>query len=324
MLLRSLSLVPRIGIRASSTCCGSGCVVCPADDHVYKDHEAPRMIKLLDLVPNKRIDVGNHGYVQLLAVSPHEVEEGETGDTLITKAARTSYDRGTKTINDDKALINCLMRDWHWSPFEMADALFEVSMPLFTAAQWNRHRAGKYNYVSYRYSEAEDKFYRPEVVRRQSQTNKQGGDMIIDGVTSNKYYNYLERSEAIHGEYLELLEADVAREDARIGLSQAAYTKCWFKMDIRNLLNFLRLRMDEHAQTDIREHAHAIYELIQPVFPHTCSAFENYILESVTFSKMEAESIALGKNLVINKRERRNFKKKLKQMGLLDQVQFQF
>jgi thymidylate synthase (FAD) len=251
---------------------------------------------------------------------PRLVPEGHTADQAIVQAARVSYGAGTKKVNEDRGLIRYLLRHRHTTPFEMVEFKFHVRMPIFVARQWIRHRTANVNEYSARYSIVPDRFYRPtrEDIRQQSKTNRQGRDEPIDDATADAFLKYLERAEELHEEYLKLTEQGLAREIARIGLPQSVYTEWYWKIDLHNLLRFLSLRIDEHAQKEIRDFARAMLALIEPMCPWTVEAWRDYELESVRLTRLEIEAIRAGKGELDtqNKREQAEWDAKRAKLGL--------
>lgn len=245
------------------------------------------------------IPVHDHGLVALVDAMPRLVPEGQTADQAIVQAARVSYGAGTKKVNEDRGLIRYLLRHRHTTPFEMIEFKFHVAMPIFVARQWIRHRTANVNEYSARYSIVPDRFYRPSVekVRKQSTSNRQGGDESIDVGTAEEFLTLLEDSEALYARYLDLTERGVARELARAALPVSVYTEWYWKCDLHNLLHFLSLRMDAHAQIEIRDYATAMYDLIKPIVPITCEAFEDYRMNAMQLTSLEVEAIRSGEPL---------------------------
>lgn len=189
----------------------------------------------------------DHGHVRLIDVM------GD--DASVVRAARVSYGQGTKTVNQDRGLIRYLIRNWHTSPVEMCECVFHLKMPIFVARQLVRHRTCSMNEVSARYSEMPDEYYVPEVARmqKQSKTNKQGsGDAFDEGEARTIQGSLNNGMSASMKAYKQALKVDLAREVARVSMPVSAYTEMYWKMDLRNLLHFLRLRLDSHAQLEIR------------------------------------------------------------------------
>ncbi|MCH2143985.1 MAG: FAD-dependent thymidylate synthase [Phycisphaerales bacterium] len=255
----------------------------------------------------------DHGFVALVDSMPRLVPEGQTADQAIVQAARVSYGEGTKKLTEDRGLVRYLLRHRHTTPFEMVEFKFHVAMPIFVARQWIRHRTANVNEYSARYSIVPDKFYRPTLdnVRKQSTTNRQGGEETIEVETAESFLELLEDSEKLYARYLELTEQGVARELARAALPVSVYTEWYWKCDLHNLLHFLSLRMDPHAQQEIRVYAEAMYELIKPICPVACEAFEQYRMEGLHLTKLEIEAIQTGKPIATeNKREQKEWETK--------------
>jgi thymidylate synthase (FAD) len=221
------------------------------------------------------------------------VPVGKTADFAIVQAARVSYGQGTKQVNEDRGLIRYLARHRHTTPFEMIEFKFHHVMPIFIARQWIRHRTANVNEYSARYSVVRDRFYHPskENVRKQSITNRQGGTELIDDATASDFLAYLDKTEALYKDYESLMEKGVSRELARIGLPVSVYTEWYWKIDLHNLFHFLRLRIDAHAQYEIRVYGEAIAEIVKAAVPVAYEAFEDYILNSEKFSRNELRAI---------------------------------
>lgn len=224
----------------------------------------------------------DHGFVLLKSVY------GE--DSTVCEAARISYGQGTKSVSDDRNLIRYLMRNRHTSPIEQCSATFIIKLPLFVMGQLVRHRTAKLNQYSGRYSEMpEEYFHLGTEWRSQSQTNKQGGESKLN-------YEPIHFEDQCQPHYAEdiaftenrnRLEKGMARELARSCLPQSTYTICVWQMDIHNLCHFLKLRMDKHAQKEIRDYANVMYELVKAKFPLIFEAFDDYVLNARTFSAQE-------------------------------------
>lgn len=258
----------------------------------------------------------DHGFVRLV--------DWMGDDTSIVQAARVSYGKGTKSVSEDTALIRYLMRNMHTSPFEMVEFKFHVKLPIFVARQWIRHRTANVNEYSGRYSEMPDEFYipEPEQIRLQSKTNKQGrADETIDNPL-DIIQKMQETQNYLYKQYSEFLLKGLARELARINLPLSNYTEWYWKIDLHNLFHFLKLRLDSHAQYEIRVYAQAIAKIIKQIVPVAYQAFEDYVLEAVKFSRNELQilKLMLDKNmpsdekmteLGLSKREINEFKEKI-------------
>lgn len=285
------------------------------------DRKAPE-VALVDVMQGdgrREVKVHDHGMVALVDVMPRLVPEGKTADFAIVQAARVSYGAGTKQVNEDRGLIRYLARHRHTTPFEMVEFKFHQVMPIFVARQWIRHRTANVNEYSARYSVVRDRFYRPsdDNVRAQSLTNRQGGTEPIDATTASGFLAYLDQSEKLYAEYESLLAKGVSREQARIGLPISCYTEWYWKIDLHNLLHFLSLRMDPHAQQEIRDYATAMYDLIKPIVPVAAEAFEDYHLGGMHLTRLEIEAIKSGGAInTANKREAAEWDEKKKKLGL--------
>ena len=243
------------------------------------------------------VRIGTHGFVRLRDCMPRLVREGTIGvESAIVEAARVSYGPGTKSVSTDLGLLRYLVRNEHMSPFEMVEFTFVVSCEIFTARQWFRHRTGNFNEESARYSEIEDHFYVPDLneVRAQSKDNKQGS-AAVNPMTANAKAAFREGVEAVASHassvYRQALSLGVAREQARAVLPVGTYTRFYFKMDARNLMHFLHLRMDSHAQKEIRDYATAIYTILKKVCPHLMALFDTYIRGSIRLSALEIRAL---------------------------------
>jgi thymidylate synthase (FAD) len=283
-----------------------------------KPYEGP-MRDVMDGAARWEIPVHDHGLVALVDVMPRLAPEGKSADYAIVQAARVSYGAGTKQVNEDRGLIRYLARHRHTTPFEMVEFKFHHVMPIFVARQWIRHRTANVNEYSGRYSVMPDRFYRPSIdaIRKQSMTNRQGGVEPIDDVTAKEFLAYLDTAEASYKQYENLVDKGLAREQARIGLPINLYTEWYWKIDLHNLLHFLSLRMDAHAQQEIRDYAMAMYALIQPIVPTAAEAFLDYDFEGMHLTRLEIQALKTGQKLASdNKREIAEWEDKKKNLGL--------
>lgn len=265
------------------------------------------------------VKVHEHGLVALIDVMPRLVPAGKTADFAIVQAARVSYGQGTKQVNEDRGLIRYLARHRHTTPFEMIEFKFHHVMPIFIARQWIRHRTANVNEYSARYSVVQDRFYHPSIenVRKQSAANRQGGDEPMDALTAQEFSDYLDKVEATYSDYQKLIDKGVARELARIGLPVNVYTEWYWKIDLHNLFHFLSLRMDAHAQQEIRDFANAMFALVRPIVPVAAEAFLDYNFGSMHLTRLEVEAIQNGQPLATeNKRENAEWETKKKRLGL--------
>jgi thymidylate synthase (FAD) len=220
------------------------------------------------------------------------------GDDAIVQAARVSYGQGTSKVSQDRGLIRYLMRHRHTTPFEMVEFKFHCKMPIFVARQWVRHRTANINEYSLRYSEARDEFYMPdpEHIQFQSALNKQGRMGEVPTELKQKVLDsFKEISERSFAIYSELNEAGVARELARSILPVNLYTEWYWKNDLHNLLHFVGLRSDSHAQYEIRVFSDAMAESVKAVAPFAWEAYQDYVVNGMRFSRIEQS--LLEKNL---------------------------
>lgn len=229
------------------------------------------------------IPVLDHGFVGLV--------DYMGSDDAIVQAARVSYGKGTKSVNTDRGLIRYLMRHEHTTPFEMCEVKFHIKLPIFVMRQLVRHRTASLNEYSARYSVITDEFYIPskEQLKQQSTNNKQGRDeeladeekaYVLESMQNLWDYNYNTYEYYINN-------YNLARESARTVLPVGGYTECYWKANLKNFLHMARLRMDPHAQWEIREYASAMYNLAKPLFPAACEAFEDYQVDAVKVSGLE-------------------------------------
>jgi thymidylate synthase (FAD) len=265
------------------------------------------------------VKVHDHGLVALTDVMPRFAPAGKTADFAIVQAARVSYGEGTKQVNEDTGLIRYLARHRHTTPFEMVEFKFHHVMPIFVARQWIRHRTANVNEYSARYSVVRDRFYHPSIenVRKQSTSNRQGGEEPMDAATAQDFLAYLDRVEKDYEQYQKFIDRGVAREIARIALPASVYTEWYWKIDLHNLFHFLSLRMDAHAQQEIRDYADAMFELIRPIVPVAAQAFLDYNFGAVHLTRLEVEAMRTGQPLATpNKRENAEWDEKKRKLGL--------
>lgn len=243
------------------------------------------------------------------------------GDERIVQAARVSYGAGTKSFRQDKGLINYLLRNEHTSPFEQVILTFHTKMPIFVARQWVRHRTARLNEISGRYSVMKDEFYLPEVdqMRGQSTDNKQArSEEVIEGA-AEMLAEMKADQETLYAHYEGMIEKGLAREVARANLPLSLYTEWYWQIDLHNLLRFLALRMDSHAQYEIRVYAEAMASCARAVAPLAYDAFEEHILNSVKFSRAESAALAAllrGERYEMEARPREVFEAKLRKLGV--------
>jgi thymidylate synthase (FAD) len=248
-------------------------------------------VPALEEILYEPLPVLDHGFVRVIDYM------GDDG--AIVQAARVSYGRGTRRVSEDRGLINYLMRHRHTTPFEMCEIKYHVKLPIFVARQWIRHRTANVNEYSARYSILDNEFYipSPEHLAAQSAANRQGRDRVIEGDAARRVLDLLrDDSERAYAGYAELLNEDatgaprekswpgLARELARMNLSLNFYTQWYWKTDLHNLLHFLSLRADPHAQYEIRAYAETMLDTVQRWVPLAHAAFLEYSLNAATLS----------------------------------------
>jgi thymidylate synthase (FAD) len=276
-----------------------------AQESVTKRVTSPELEKILyDAIP-----VLDHGFVRVI--------DYMGDDTSIVQSARVSYGKGTKKVSTDEGLIKYLMRHWHSTPFEMCEIKYHVKLPIFIARQWIRHRTANVNEYSARYSILDKEFYIPnkEQLSAQSTINRQGRGDLITGDQADEvlkilkddatqtYGNYEKMlNERFDGTIVDEKKSGLARELARMNLTLNSYTQWYWKTDLLNLLNFLFLRADSHAQYEIRVYAEAMLETVKKWVPITHSAFLDYRVGAVHVSakgKKVIQQMAQGKKIDI-------------------------
>src|SRR5215207_10243607 len=248
-------------------------------------------VPALEEILFQALPVLDHGFVRVV--------DYMGDDAAVVQAARVSYGRGTKKVSEDRGLINYLMRHRHTTPFEMCEIKYHVKLPIFVARQWIRHRTANVNEYSARYSILDNEFYipAPEHLAAQASSNRQGRGAVIEGDAARRVLDLLrEDSERAYAGYAELLNEDeagaprdpswpgLARELARMNLSLNFYTQWYWKTDLHNLLHFLSLRADPHAQYEIRAYADAMLETVERWVPLACAAFLEYRMNAATIS----------------------------------------
>jgi thymidylate synthase (FAD) len=256
----------------------------------------------LEEILYKPLQALDHGFVRVI--------DYMGDDTAIVQSARVSYGKGTKKITNDKGLIKYLMRHWHSTPFEMCEIKLHVKLPIFIARQWIRHRTANVNEYSARYSILDKEFYIPSVenLASQSQVNKQGRAENLSPEEAEKVINILKNdaeqtynnyevmlNENSDGEILDEGSMGIARELARMNLTLNTYTQWYWKIDLNNLLHFLALRADAHAQYEIRVYADIILDIVKKWVPITYEAFEDY---RVGGTQLSAKEILILKKII--------------------------
>ena len=240
---------------------------------------APELEKIL----YDAISVLDHGFVRVI--------DYMGDDTSIVQAARVSYGKGTKKVSTDSGLIKYLMRHWHSTPFEMCEIKYHVKLPIFIARQWIRHRTANVNEYSARYSILDKEFYlpSPENLAAQSTSNRQGRGNVLEGKQAEEVLELLKNdaertydnyetmlNERYDGSVIDEKQVGLARELARMNLTLNTYTQWYWKTDLLNLMNFLRLRADHHAQYEIRAYADVMLDTLKRWVPITYDAFMDY------------------------------------------------
>ena len=260
---------------------------------------------------DKEFQVLDKGFVRLV--------DYYGSDSRIVQSARVSYGEGTKTISQDGALIDYLLRHQHTSPFEQVVFTFHLKMPIFVARQWVRHRMARMNEVSGRYSIMKGEFYVPEnsCISKQSTNNKQGRGEVFEEKQAKEFQaEFIEGQQKAYEVYKDMVEKGIAREIARINLPLALYTEFYWQMDLHNLFHFLKLRLDSHAQYEIRLYAEKILEIIKTVCPMAVNSFENTMEKAVSFNGEEMEALRkiLGgeENPIQDEKKLKRFNEKIK------------
>ena len=248
-------------------------------------------VPALEEILYQPIAVLDHGFIRVVDYM------GDDG--AVVQAARVSYGRGTRKVSEDRGLINYLMRHRHTTPFEMCEIKYHVKLPIFVARQWIRHRTANVNEYSARYSILDKEFYvpAPDQLATQSRSNRQGRDAVLEGEEAKRVLDLLrEDAERCYAHYVEMLNEDeegrvidaarrgLARELARMNLTLNIYTQWYWKTDLHNLLHFLSLRADPHAQYEIRVYAEALLETVKRWVPLVHEAFAQYRLGATALS----------------------------------------
>ena len=261
----------------------------------------------LEEVLYEAIPILDHGFIRVIDYMGN--------DNSIVQAARVSYGKGTKKVNTDSGLIKYLMRHWHSTPFEMCEIKYHIKLPIFIARQWIRHRTANVNEYSARYSILDKEFYLPnkENLAAQSKNNRQGRGDVISGTQAQEVLNLLKNdAERTYNNYEEMLnerydgsiidenKTGLARELARMNLTLNTYTQWYWKTDLLNLMNFLRLRADHHAQYEIRAYADAMLNTLKKWVPITYDAFMDYRVGGTEVSakgKLIIQKLIKGENI---------------------------
>ncbi|NDG49746.1 MAG: FAD-dependent thymidylate synthase [Rhodospirillales bacterium] len=262
-----------------------------AEAAAHRMPTARPVVPALEAMLAQAIPVLDHGFIRVV--------DYMGDDAAVVQSARVSYGRGTKAANEDRGLIRYLMRHRHSTPFEMCEIKYHIKLPIFIARQWIRHRTANVNEYSARYSVLDREFYvpQPDQLAAQSSDNRQGRGAVLEGAEAERVLRLL-RDDATqtYDHYLEMLNEDeagqpldasrsgLARELARMNLTLNTYTQWYWKTDLHNLLHFLSLRADAHAQYEIRVYAEAMLKTVQAWVPHCYEAFADYRMGAVTMS----------------------------------------
>lgn len=252
-----------------------------------QDGQNQNAISVVEALRWKKVPVLDDGFVCLVDVMGN--------DGSVVQAARVSYGAGTKKVSDDRGLIRYLLRHRHTTPFEMAEIKLLVRVPMDCWRQWIRHRTASVNEYSTRYSLAIDAAQAtpPDQWRSQAANNRQGSGDVVDAALGDSLTESERELQALSRKvYQERIDRGIAREQARKDLPLSTYTEAYWKIDLHNLLHFLALRMDAHAQLEIRQYATAIGEqIVKPLFPIVWEAFLDYRMQSDALSRLEIEAI---------------------------------
>ncbi len=259
-------------------------------------------VPALEAILYDAIPVLDHGFIRVI--------DYMGSDAAVVQAARVSYGRGTKKVNEDAGLINYLLRHRHTTPFEMCEIKFHIKLPIFIARQWIRHRTANVNEYSGRYSIMDREFYipAPEHMAAQSSSNRQGRGDVLNAEQARAVQALLKAdAEQAYAHYEDMLNADeagnlidenrpgLARELARMNLTLNYYTQWYWKVDLHNLMHFLALRADAHAQYEIRVYAEKMLEILKAWLPLTYAAFTNY---RVGAAELSASGLAVVKRML--------------------------
>ena len=264
---------------------------------------------------SKRIKCLHDGFVELI--------DHMGSDAEICNAARLSYGKDRKPQSDDRTLIRYLMRHQHTSPFEMAEVKFLVRVPIDIWRQWVRHRTASINEHSTRYTapvKMQPHVPSADQWRMQDTNNKQGSNGLFDEKRGSDFHDDFQYAAVIaRTAYDAAINSGVSREQARSILPLSTYTEAVWKIDLHNLMHFLKLRLDPHAQAEIREYASAILDLIENLFPLTMEAFQDYRLNSMQLTALDIIAIQRGDwfgETFLNDRERKEYIAKIETLGI--------
>lgn len=248
------------------------------------------MVSHTECLDKKVLD---HGMVRLVDCMPSVSSEATSFESAIVQMARVSYGTGTKSFREDIGLVKYLLENDHTSPFEGVVLKFHIKMPIFVARQWVRHRTASINEYSARYSVLEDDFYIPDPERltTQSETNKQGSSEVLIKTPNRVCEIIKNHSINSYKIYEELLSLGLSRELARVVVPVNVYTQMYWVINLHNLLKFLKLRMDSHAQYEIRVYADAIFDIMRAIAPNIMETWRSSSMNSVKFTEEEISAI---------------------------------
>ncbi|MBQ0003406.1 MAG: FAD-dependent thymidylate synthase [Treponema sp.] len=244
------------------------------------------IVKEAEKILDKPFKVLDKGFIRLV--------DYLGSDERIVQAARVSYGKGTDSVSKDEALIDYLMRQQHTSPFEQVVLTFHLKMPIFVARQWVRHRMGRMNELSGRFSVMQEEFYVPakEDIDPQKKDRLERALEPVEPAEAAKIQSDLKKGQKkAYESYKDLIEKGLAREIARINLPLSLYTEFYWQMDLNNLFRFLKLRLDPHAQLEMRKYAEIILEIVRKVCPVATASFENVMLNQVAFNGEEIDAL---------------------------------
>ena len=299
-----------------------------AQKHQTKRVTSPELEKIL----YEALPVLDHGFIRVI--------DYMGDDSSIVQSARVSYGKGTKKVSTDEGLIKYLMRHWHSTPFEMCEIKYHVKLPIFIARQWIRHRTANVNEYSARYSILDKEFYLPsaENLAAQSSSNRQGRGDVIEGEQAKEvlellkndaeqtYDNYeMMLNQRFDGSTIDESKKGLARELARMNLTLNTYTQWYWKTDLLNLMNFLKLRADSHAQYEIRVYADIMLDTVKKWVPITHDAFMDYRVGGTEISKkgkLVIQKLIKGEKILIEDSglSKREWNELMEAFGLIDKI----
>lgn len=270
------------------------------DTHIHVSETKRPVVAEMEEILFDTLPVLDHGFVRVV--------DYMGDDNAIVQAARVSYGRGTKKKSQDQGLINYLMRHRHTTPFEMCDIKLHIKLPIFVARQWLRHRTASVNEYSARYSILDNEFYMPthDKLSAQSTSNNQGRGKVLEGAEADRALYLLKRdAEQSYASYQEMLNLDengnlmendqqgLARELARMNLPVSYYTQMYWKINLHNLMHFLSLRADAHAQYEIQAYANVMLDIMKRWVPFAYEAMMAYRVNGAHISEKGLKAIKM-------------------------------